>query len=73
MMNGMNQAWAMGLSWFIGLIAIAGIIWLIIIVMNQKNELNIRISKSPLDVLKKRYVRGKIGKKEFVKRRSAIL
>jgi len=73
MMNGMNQAWAMGLSWLIGLIAIAGIIWLIIIVMNQKNELNIRISKSPLDVLKKRYVRGKIGKKEFVKRRSAIL
>ena len=72
-MNGMNQAWAMGLSWLIGLIAIAGIIWLIIIVMNQKNELNIRISKSPLDVLKKRYVRGKIGKKEFVKRRSAIL
>jgi len=73
MMNGMNQAWAMGLSWLIGLIAIAGIIWLIIIVMNQKNELNIRISKSPLDVLKKRYARGKIGKKEFVKRRSAIL
>ena len=73
MMNGMNQAWAMGLSWLIGLIAIAGIIWLIIIAMNQKSKLNLRISKSPLDVLKNRYVRGKIGKKEFVKRRSAIL
>ena len=73
MMNGINQAWGMGLSWTIGLIVVAVIIWLIIKVMDQKSNLNLRMTKSPLDILKKRYVRGKIGKKEFNRRRSAIL
>ena len=71
-MNGINQAWGMGLSWTIGLIVVAVIIWLIIKVMDQKSNLNLRMTKSPLDILKKRYVRGKIGKKEFNRRRSAI-
>ena len=72
-MNGMIQAWGMGISWIIGLLTLAIIIWLVIKVMNPKSNLSLRMTQSPLDVLKKRYARGKIGKKEFVKRRSAIL
>jgi putative membrane protein len=73
MMNGMNQAWGLGISWIIGLLTLAIIIWLVIKVMNPKSNFSLRMSKSPMDVLKKRYARGKIGKKEFNRRRSAIL
>jgi putative membrane protein len=73
MMNGINQGLGMGLAWLIGLIIIAVIIWLIVKVVNQKNNLHLLNNKSPLDVLKKRYARGKIGKKEFEKKRSVIL
>lgn len=73
MMNGMNQPWIMGLSWMIGLIALTVTVWLIIRVTNHNGNISRRMTKSPLDILKKRYARGKIGKKEYVKRRGAIL
>lgn len=73
MINGMNQIWSMGLIWVISLIALTLMVWLTMKVINQKNNLNRRITRSPLGILKTRYVRGKIGKKEYAKRRSAIL
>jgi len=73
MINGMNQAWGMGISWIIGLLTLAIVIWLVIKVTNPKSTLSLRMTQSPLNALKKRYARGKIGKKEFNRRRSAIL
>jgi putative membrane protein len=72
MMNGINNGWSMGFAWIIGLVALAAIIWLIVKVVNQKNYLNQLNIKSPLGVLKKRYARGKIGKKEFEKKKSIL-
>lgn len=72
-MNGTNHGWDMGFGWIIALIAFVVIVWLIINYINHKNNLNILNKRAPLDVLKKRYIRGKIGTKEFVKKRSQIL
>ena len=63
----------LGYGWIIGLIILAVIIWLLVKAMNQKNNPNRSNIKSPLDVLKKRYARGEIGKKEYEKKRIDIL
>lgn len=68
----MNHGWAMGLGWLVDLIALAAIIWLIIIVVNQRNKLA-QLNISPLNVLKKRYAKGKIGRKKFEKKRRLLL
>jgi putative membrane protein len=72
MMNGMNQAWGMGLGWVIGLLVLVVLSWLIVKAVNQSKDQDQLNSNSPLDVLKKRYARGKIGKKEFEKKRIDI-
>jgi putative membrane protein len=72
MMNGINHGWSMGFAWVIGLILLAAVVWLIIKVVNQKNNLSKLNIKSPLELLKKRYARGKIGKKEFEKKKSIL-
>jgi putative membrane protein len=73
MMNGINCGWGMGFGWLIGLIILAALIWLIIKVVNQKYNLDLLKNKSPLNTLKKRYAKGKIGKKEFEKKREDML
>lgn len=72
-MNGMGQTWLMLLNWIIGLLVVTVVAWIIIRAVNHQNNVSRRITKSPLDILKKKYVRGKIGRKEYVKRRSTIL
>lgn len=76
-MNGIGHIWGMGmglgLGWIIGLIILAVIIWLIVKLVFQHNNLNLQNNKSLLHILKKRYVRGKIGKKEFERKRKEIL
>lgn len=72
-MNGMSQTWLMGLNWIIGLLVVTIVAWIIIRFTNRNNSIHRRTAKLPLDILKTRYVRGKIGKKEYAKRKSAIL
>lgn len=51
--------------WIIGLIFIVAIIWLLIRSTNQNNIRNSINSKSALDILNERYVRGEIDQEEY--------
>ncbi len=73
MMNEISHGCGMGLVWIIGLILLAVIGWLIYKVVIQKNNLILSNKRSPLEILKKRYAKGKIGKKEFDQKRNDIL
>ena len=74
-MNGIDHVLGMGLGigWIIGLIVLAVIIWLVVKLVSQNNNINQQNNKSLLHILKKRYVKGKISKKEFEKKRMDIL
>ena len=72
-MNGMNQGWEMQLAWIIGLILLVIIIYLAVKVWNQKRSRSFLRDNSPLNILKKRYAIGDIGKKKFLRIKRKIL
>jgi uncharacterized membrane protein len=72
MINEMNHGWGMGFSYIVILLIIGIIIWLIIKVLDQRRSLDQLNDKSPLVILKKRFVRGKISKKKFEKKKNII-
>ncbi len=67
---GLGMAW----WWIIGLILVAFIIWAVIRLTDQSNNLkNTANHKSPLDILKERYARGEIDKEEFEQRKKDLM
>ena len=72
-MNGVNMGWGMELVWIIGLILLVIIIFLVVKVWNQKKSRSFLRDNSPLNILKKRYAIGDIGKKKFLRIRRKIL
>lgn len=68
MMNEINHGFGMGLVWIIGIFILIVLIWLIVIVMNQKNILKLSNKRSPLDILKKDTPRLKLVKKNLIKK-----
>ncbi len=72
MFHGMDgHGWGMGWGWIIGLLLIVAVIWFIFRMANQ-NKSGSESGKSPLDILKERYARGEIDKKEFEERKKDL-
>jgi putative membrane protein len=60
-----GMGWGMGFGWLIGVAIIVLVVWFIIKIVNQGNAPQKPSEKSALDILKDRYARGEIDKKEF--------
>ncbi|NDP22848.1 MAG: SHOCT domain-containing protein [Paludibacter sp.] len=70
MMNGYEVfGWRMDLWWIVGIVMLIGIISLVTMRINRKNNNSRKPRKSALDILKERYVRGEINKHEFEERK----
>ncbi len=71
--GGHGWGFGMGFGWIIGLLILIAIIWLVVRSVNQNNRPQQPGSKSALDILKERYARGEIDKKEFDERKSDLM
>jgi len=64
-MNGMFGG-GMWFGWLFWILLIVVIVWAIIQFTNRNQQTNLNsIDETPLDILKKRYAKGEISKKEF--------
>ena len=72
MMDGFGHFWGMGLGWFIGPAIMILVIWFIVKTINQSNYQQRPTEKTPLDILKERYARGEIDKKEFEEKKKDL-
>jgi putative membrane protein len=71
--HGWGMGWGMGFGWILGLFFIAVIIWIVVKTVNQNNNIRNSGSKSAIDILKERYARGEIDKKEFDERKKDLI
>ncbi len=71
-MNGMFGG-GMWFGWLFWILLIVVIVWAIIQFTNRNQQTNLNsIDETPLDILKKRYAKGEISKKEFYEIRKGL-
>lgn len=68
-----GMGWGMGLGWLIGLIVIIIVVWLIARAAGNNKSAGRSEMKSPMDILKERYAKGEIDKKEFDERKKDLM
>ncbi len=71
--HGWGMGWGMGFGWIIGLVVLIFIIWIIVRVVNNNKGTGRSDKRSPVDILKERYARGEIDKKEFDERKKDLM
>jgi len=65
-MNYGNMGWGMGFGWIMGLLVVGFLFWLIYTaVQNTSTRRNENQIDSAKEILRKRYAKGEIFKKEF--------
>ena len=76
MMNGLEHGWGMGWGWIIGIAVLILVVWLIVRLVSGNTTQRGRAKtseKSAIDLLKGRYARGEIKKKEFEEKKKDLL
>lgn len=73
MMGKYGHGWGMGWWWIIGLILVIAAVWIVVKSMNPNSDSGQKTGKSALDILKERYARGEIYKKEFEERKKNLM
>ena len=66
------HGFGMGWGWIIGLTVIVAIIWILFKMNNQNIDQKVNDNKTALDILKQRYAKGEINKKEFEEKKSTL-
>ncbi len=69
----MNGFFGMGFGWIIWLVIIVVIVWVIFQFKGDNRGHYDKNSESPMDILKKRYAKGEIGKEEFEKMKKEMM
>lgn len=69
----MGGGFGMGWWWIIGIILLIAIIWPVSQRFNRNNNVPRETEKTALDILKERYARGEINKREFEERKQDLL
>jgi|AntRauTorckE6833_2_1112554.scaffolds.fasta_scaffold03717_6 putative membrane protein len=69
----MGGGFGMGLWWIIGIIVLIAAIWPVSRGFNRNNNGDQTPEKSPVDILKGRYARGEIDKREFDERKQDLI
>jgi putative membrane protein len=72
-LHGWGMGYGMGLGWIISILFTVAIIWLIFRVINHNHWTHHSARNSALDILKERYAKGEIDKKEFDERKQDLI
>ena len=66
-----GHGWGMGWGWIFGLLILIILVWLFYKTNSLGKRKNVK-RKSALEILKERYARGEIDKKEFEERKKEL-
>lgn len=67
------HGWGMGFGWIIGLALLILIIWIVVRLVIQNQYPRHENRKAALDILRERYARGEIDKKEFEEKKKDLI
>ena len=67
------HGWGMGFGWIFGMIFLVLLIWIIVRLATQNQFYGHESRNKAIDILKERYARGEIDKKEFEEKKKDLM